>query len=238
MLHPVRQYLSCLNPASNRFTVNPGFVYGPYAKILPAPGSEAELGSNIFNWMLLNGSFPPAGMAPPWVVDVRDIAKAHVAAIKLPAFSPANTKRFLVNGSNFEWSEAAEAVRKAVPEITTLPAASAYGGIPGPAAILDSSRAKRELGLDKFIPPAQTFIDTLKDLNRLRSEWSAPKVVLVTGITGFIAGHVTERLIEQGYRVRGSVLIFDSRSSPVNLYPIEPSARPSTINSPNRTFPD
>ncbi|KAF5310965.1 hypothetical protein D9619_007942 [Psilocybe cf. subviscida] len=154
-------------------SINPGFVYGPYAKILPSPGSQGELGSNIFNWMLLNGSFPPAGMAPPWVIDARDIAKAHVAAIKLAPYSPANTKRFLVNGSNFEWSEAAEAVRKAVPEITTLPEASAYGGIPGPAAILDSSRAKKDLGLDDFIPPAQTFVDTLKDLARLRSEWAA-----------------------------------------------------------------
>ncbi|KAF5309453.1 hypothetical protein D9619_012319 [Psilocybe cf. subviscida] len=154
-------------------SINPGFVYGPYAKILPAPESQGQLGSNIFNWMLLNGQFPPAGMAPPWVIDVRDIAKAHVAAIKLDRYTPANTKRFLVNGSNYEWSEAAEAVRKAVPEITTLPEASAYKALPGPPAILDSSRAKKDLGLDDFIPASQTFIDTLTDLARLRSEWAA-----------------------------------------------------------------
>jgi nucleoside-diphosphate-sugar epimerase len=38
----------------------------------------------------------------------------------------------------------------------------------------------------------------------MNSETAAAKTILVTGITGYIAGHVTNAFLEKGYRVRGT----------------------------------
>ncbi|KIM42227.1 hypothetical protein M413DRAFT_27020 [Hebeloma cylindrosporum] len=101
--------------------------------------------------MLLSGIYPL--ISPPWVIDVRDVAKAHVLALELPRME-VGTKPFLVNAGNFTWEEAAEEI-KSHPGLLKNPLEEAKD-IPGPASYLDTSRAKEVLGFKEFIDPKKT----------------------------------------------------------------------------------
>ena len=118
--------------------------------------------------MILNGMYPPT--TPPWVVDVRDVAKAHVLALDLPPME-VGTKRFLINSGNFTWEEGVEHLKESHPEVVKGPL-KGNKDLPGPASQLDTSRAKKILGLKEFIEPTKMVDDIVDDLIHLQKVWA------------------------------------------------------------------
>ncbi|KAF8154867.1 hypothetical protein B0H34DRAFT_799600 [Crassisporium funariophilum] len=150
-------------------TILPGFVFGPYAKLLPLPTSPSGLGTNSFPYMLVNGGIPP--VMPPWIADVRDVAKAHVLALGLPSKS-VGVRRFLVNGSNFTWKQAAKHLKSVRPGINVA-LLEKFTELPGKASTLDTTRARKILGLEDFITPEKTMEDATDALLALQRSWSS-----------------------------------------------------------------
>ncbi|KAF9472655.1 NAD(P)-binding protein [Pholiota conissans] len=162
------------HPSVDIATILPGFVHGPYAKGLPPPAGVPDLGSNLLVYELINGKYP--AVLPPWIVDVRDIALAHVRALSLPPSAPANigAKRFLVNGGNLVWRETAAAVlrtRGGEAGLNIAPLAG-FEDLPGPASFLDTTRALKILGI-KFRDPLQSMLEAVDDLLVLQRKWTA-----------------------------------------------------------------
>lgn len=118
--------------------------------------------------MLIKGGMPPT--PPPWFVDVRDIAKAHVLALDLPPMA-LEQKRFLINAGNYTWKEAAEYIQKARPQVTTAPLET-FPALPGPASTLDTTRAKELLHFGDFITPQKTLEDFVDNIALVEASWA------------------------------------------------------------------
>ncbi|TFK24588.1 NAD(P)-binding protein, partial [Coprinopsis marcescibilis] len=153
-------------------TVLPGFVFGPYADILPPPASKGELGTNGFPFGLINGNIPP--VSPPWVVDVRDVAKAHLLAFELPG-EPGNVEeqRFLVNAGNYTWKEAAAHLKQVLPQeiAAKVTDPETIPDLPGVPSTLDNTKAKAQLGIE-FIAPEKTIEDAVLSLLEVQKTWA------------------------------------------------------------------
>ena len=104
-------------------TIHPSYIYGPVGsgQVHNSPGT----GTNRFVYDLIdgapsrpvNGYDPQAATLgpPPPSVDVRDVARAHVLALKVP---PSDTlKRFILSSNMFTWKEAVEFLTQARPEL-------------------------------------------------------------------------------------------------------------------------
>ncbi|TFK26957.1 NAD(P)-binding protein [Coprinopsis marcescibilis] len=155
-------------------TVLPGFVFGPYAKGYPYPSDPKVLGTMAWPFALINGGTLP--VVPPWITDVRDVAKAHVLALSLPPVAPGTNledKRFLINGGNYTWKEAAIHLKKVLSvelaERLTDPASIA--DLPGIPSTLDTTRAKAVLGLE-FISPEKTLEDAVVAVAQVQKTWA------------------------------------------------------------------
>jgi nucleoside-diphosphate-sugar epimerase len=86
--------------------INPGAILGPLLD--EDPGTSAVLVKR-----LLDGSVPGAPKMHLAIVDVRDVAAAHLAAMQSPT---AGGKRFIAVGDNASFMEVANALRPAFPE--------------------------------------------------------------------------------------------------------------------------
>jgi nucleoside-diphosphate-sugar epimerase len=153
------------NPHLDIATILPGFVFGPWSDLLPKPTSTKEFGTNYFPYIVFNGGIPP--VAPPFVVDVRDVALAHVRALGLDPVASGTApseKRFLVNGGNLTWREAAEHISKVRPEKAKPAPLDSFPELPGVVSTLDTTRAKEVLKITEFIDPKQTIVDVADDI--------------------------------------------------------------------------
>ncbi|KAG5635331.1 hypothetical protein H0H81_011705 [Sphagnurus paluster] len=156
------------HPQLDVATILPGFVFGPYADHYPLP-TASQLGTNGMIYGLVTGGTPP--QPPPFVVDVRDVAKAHVLALNVPR-KPIGEKRYIANSGNYTWREAVTHLNKVRPEIKTAPP-SAFGDLPGPAATLDNRYTTKELNFGEWIKPEQTIVDAADAVVALEKTWSA-----------------------------------------------------------------
>ncbi|KAF8067002.1 hypothetical protein FPV67DRAFT_1223190 [Lyophyllum atratum] len=156
------------HPELDVATVLPGFVFGPYAKHYPLP-SAAGLGTNGMIYGLISGgTLPPI---PPFVVDVRDVAKTHVLALNVPR-KPLEQKRYIANGGNLTWKEAVAHLNKVRPEIKTA-AVSDFADLPGPASRLDTKRTNDDLNFGAWIKPEDTIVAAADALVALQKTWTA-----------------------------------------------------------------
>ncbi|KAG6808564.1 hypothetical protein H0H93_016754 [Arthromyces matolae] len=146
-------------------TILPAFVYGPFAEHFPLPGHGA-LSSNNFIYELMNGTQPM--VIPPAVVDVRDVAKAHVAALDLHRAPPGFVRRYIACSGNLTWGEAGDHLRQVRPDYQTL---DNYVDLPGPALRLDTTRTVADLNL-QWIDPRKTIVDAADALNEARKTWA------------------------------------------------------------------
>ena len=87
-------------------TINPGAIFGPLLD--EDPGTSVGLLKRMFD-----GSLPAAARIAFIVVDVRDVAAAHVAAMTSES---ARGKRFPMGNGTFTLMEIAGILRKAMPE--------------------------------------------------------------------------------------------------------------------------
>ncbi|KAF8901589.1 NAD-P-binding protein [Mucidula mucida] len=151
-------------------TVNPPFIYGPLNDQFPVP-EPARLGANVMVYSLINGEHgrPLPMQLTPLYTDVRDVATAHVRALKV---SPeVGNKRFLISAGFFTWKQAAEYLQKTKPELASrLPSTADAAGLPGPVSDTDVSLAKELLGLDEYIGWEQMINDTVNSFIRVEKK--------------------------------------------------------------------
>jgi nucleoside-diphosphate-sugar epimerase len=161
-------------------TIHPSYIYGPLGRgqVYSSPSS----GTNRFVYALIDGApdrpiggYDPAVRGPPLNVDVRDVARAHVLALKNPASTPSDApKRFVVSSSRFTWKEAVELLAEARPELKgRLPVITGKEPAIRPFASLDASATEAGLGLKNYIRWQDTILDTIDDMLRVEKELAA-----------------------------------------------------------------
>jgi dihydroflavonol-4-reductase len=87
-------------------TINPGAIFGPLLD--EDPGTSVALLKRMFD-----GSLPAAARISFVVIDVRDVAAAHVAAMTAPQ---ARGQRFLMASGTRSLMQMADVLRKAIPD--------------------------------------------------------------------------------------------------------------------------
>jgi nucleoside-diphosphate-sugar epimerase len=162
------------HPDLDLTTIHPSYVYGPFGtgQVYNSPAT----GTNEFIFALIAGEpdrpvpgYDPAIRAPPLHVDVRDVARAHVLALKVPASD--TPKRFILSTSTFTWTEAIEFIAQARPELKgRLPVITGKEPPVPPSATLDTSATGAILRLKSFVKWQDTVLDTIDDLLRAEKE--------------------------------------------------------------------
>ena len=163
------------HPELDLTTIHPSYIYGPLGsgQVYSTPAA----GTNRYVYALIDGApdrpvsaYDPAQRAPPLHVDVRDVARAHVLALKV-APSPDAVKRFVISSSRFTWKEAIELIAKARPELKgRLPVITGKEPALQPFATLDTSTTEAVLGLKEYVEWQDTVLDTIDDLLRVEKE--------------------------------------------------------------------
>jgi nucleoside-diphosphate-sugar epimerase len=172
------------HPELDITTLHPSYIYGPLGRGQVHNGTIAS-GTNRYVYALISGApdrpiggYDPAVRGPPMSVDVRDVARAHVLALKdspLPSELASDTpKRYIVSSSTFTWKEAVEFLAEARPELKgRLPVITGKESAVGPFATLDISATEAQLGLKDYIRWQDTILDTVDDLLRVEKELAA-----------------------------------------------------------------
>ena len=150
--------------------INPSFVMGPGLKYHPSSESFQ------FAKQLVGSGSTGVPAFPFGVVDVRDVAEAHIAA----AFVPEAAGRHITNGSNTDMVEMAKGMIPAMKEAPVpkllLWTLAPYIGLTrnfvsknmGYKMNFDNSKAKNELGID-FYPLEKTMGDMYKQLEESKA---------------------------------------------------------------------
>ena len=166
------------HPDLDMTTIHPSYIYGPVGsgQVYDAPGTYM----NRYIYALITGSpgrpvsgYDSAVRAPPVHVDVRDVARAHVLALKVPP-SEDEPKRFILSTSRFTWKEAIEFIAQARPELKgRLPVITGNEAPVPPFAIFDTSATENVLGLKNYVKWQDTVLDTVDDVLRIEKELAA-----------------------------------------------------------------
>lgn len=163
-------------------TVNPAFVYGPLAVgvSIPKGNIQALSTTGLFyaNVLPSNASNITLDRSPqtylPISVDVRDVARAHVLALRSPPANEVGRKRIPIAGPKLTWIDSVIHLRKVMPELASrLPkvAPEAEFSESQPSPSVDTSRAKAILGLDQYISWQKTAEDTARSLLEVERSW-------------------------------------------------------------------
>ncbi|KAH8114617.1 hypothetical protein DFH11DRAFT_1877465 [Phellopilus nigrolimitatus] len=162
------------HPEIDITTINGGFFYGPLAPgyVMPNDVKELPTAMILYTAVLpknpssikpLSGSVPETGVTLS--VDVRDMARAHILALKDPPTAQVGRKRILVVGPTLRtWRDVILYLREARPELKSrLPRIEDKdeGEAEIKTAKFDMSRAKEVLGLDTLVDWRKTVVDTL-----------------------------------------------------------------------------
>ncbi|KAG6843879.1 hypothetical protein H0H87_012095 [Tephrocybe sp. NHM501043] len=152
-------------------TVSPPFIFGPLASGFPRPAQNG-LSSNQHIYTLLTGAIPPP--LPPVFCDVRDVARAHVAALAVPkATSSVEDKRFLIGGGLLVWKDAVKYLHEARPQLKNrIPSLTTeFMPLPGVPTTIDATRAKVVLNMDSYYNWKETLGDTIESLLEAEKTW-------------------------------------------------------------------
>ncbi|KAI0695062.1 NAD-P-binding protein [Cerioporus squamosus] len=164
------------HPELDLATINPPFLYGAYV-LHPGQG-PAALGSNILLYQLIAGKpgrpLPP--QVPPSYCHVRDAARAHLLALKLPklpAGADVREKRFLVTAPEPAlWTETVKYIAEKHPELKErLPTLENAPPLPGPLSTTDTTRAREVLGMTEYIGLTETVDETIQALLEVEKSW-------------------------------------------------------------------
>ncbi|KDN62139.1 putative NAD dependent epimerase/dehydratase [Colletotrichum sublineola] len=136
--------------------VCPPWVFGPY---LGTPDLDRLSESMDALWKLVDAKeVPPTDFGG--CVDVRDVARALLGAIEMPA---AGGERFLVGGG-FDWQTAADIIRQEVPEAKSrVPEGRPGYGKTEERYSIDGGKAERILG-QEYTPLSVTLGDAIRHL--------------------------------------------------------------------------
>ncbi|TCD68557.1 hypothetical protein EIP91_010482 [Steccherinum ochraceum] len=158
------------HPELDLTTINPAFNFGPFAKIFPPP-AKTDLATNEALYFILQGQLPP--LIPPWLVDVRDVARATVAALNV-APSPNNLqrKRYMLISGGASWTDIVNLLRQKRPELQgRLCSTEGAPEFPGPIGTYDVSPAREDLGMAEYIPWETSVLEAVDSMLELEKGW-------------------------------------------------------------------
>ena len=149
-------------------SIHPSYIYGPFGpgQVYNTPAS----GTNGHIYALITGApgrlLDPDNRGAPMNVDVRDVARAHVLALKLP---PSTTpKRFILSTSTFTLTDVVALLAEKRPELKErLPVITGKEPPLGPFAKVDASKTESVLGMKNYIKWQDTVLNTVDDQLRI-----------------------------------------------------------------------
>ena len=149
-------------------SIHPSYIYGPFGpgQVYNTPAS----GTNGHIYALITGApgrpLDPDNRGAPMNVDVRDVARAHVLALKLP---PSSTpKRFILSTSTFTLTDVVALLAEKRPELKErLPVVTGREPPLGPFAKVDASKTESVLGMRNYVKWQDTVLDTVDDQLRV-----------------------------------------------------------------------
>lgn len=154
-------------------------MYGGFA-IYPGNGPET-LGSTDLVYQLIAGEGKSAFPSPSTVIycNVRDAARAHLLALRLPKLaqgSDVRDKRFLVAAPTHGvrlWTEVVQRLAETRPELKNrLPKLEDAPKLSGAVSTTDSTRAKEVLGLEEYVDWEATIDETIEALLEVEKTWT------------------------------------------------------------------
>jgi len=155
-------------------SLNPPFFYGPFAPGFRAPEAKlTALSTNIHIYQLLQPNQPFDVNKLTAFVDVRDVARACVAALTSPKTSEVGRKRIPLTGEWFNLRDAAEHIAKLRPELRDRINKAAFDAPPAAKCWIDNSRAKEVLGIQEVTPWRESLIAAVDSLIELEKEWAS-----------------------------------------------------------------
>ncbi|KAE9398644.1 NAD(P)-binding protein [Gymnopus androsaceus JB14] len=155
------------HPEIDFTVVLPTLIFGPQLSLLTS--SPSSLGTNGFIQMLFAPEYPPIPFGH--MIDVRDVARAHVLALTTPPV-PGRDKRFIIVNSTFQWKDVAALIRNKRPELAgRLPKETSIP-VPQSSAPLDTTFSEEVLGMTSYIPQEETFLAALDVVLEWESKFS------------------------------------------------------------------
>ncbi|TCD66396.1 hypothetical protein EIP91_001387 [Steccherinum ochraceum] len=157
-------------------SINPTYFYGPWA-----PGYDAPFAGESFNpksFLLSSmglawGLILPKGAPPPdFFVDVRDVARALVLALKAPPASQVGRKRILLSSDRPQPSEIIALITQHRPELLPRLNERFQAAPDNVKPFIDIKRAKEVLGLE-IIDWKKTILDSVDALLEMEEAWKA-----------------------------------------------------------------
>ncbi|KAH9484972.1 Putative uncharacterized oxidoreductase [Psilocybe cubensis] len=161
------------NPHVDVTTINPPFLYGPFAPLhLPvAPGDFSALSSDIMVYSLLipTGVYPPG----PGYADFRDVAKAHVGALRTPPTVEGRKRIIFSTPDGLDFNTVFATLKKARPELEGRLINQPPPVYPFDRYDIDFDRVEEVTGMKKsdFHTTEETFVDTVNDILDLEKVW-------------------------------------------------------------------
>jgi len=149
-----------------------GFV-GPYAEdFIITPGNITELSTSLMLYNALAGPGVTLGTLPTGYIDVRDVAAALVAGIKVKG-----NHRLLLTGEWFDYADAIKYISATRPELAPRLIKTTPSGQDRP--IVDNKKALDVLGIT-LTPWRKTVDDGLDSVLKLERDWTEKGVDLTT----------------------------------------------------------
>ncbi|KAJ6535067.1 hypothetical protein B0H19DRAFT_1271724 [Mycena capillaripes] len=163
------------NPHVDVTTLNPPIFYGPFTRHFPLPAPDfIALSTNVlfYNLLFQEGVFPFSN----YYIDVRDVAQAHIRALKSPPAEKVGRKRIIFS-SPHGWSlqQTRDFIAEQRPAlkgrlITAIPPVNPSDVMP-----IDFGRVEQVLGMkaSDFHTIEQTTLDTVDSLVQVEDQWQS-----------------------------------------------------------------
>ncbi|KAJ7187376.1 hypothetical protein C8R46DRAFT_1059584 [Mycena filopes] len=164
-------------------TLNPPFLYGPFAPNFPLPhpdGAAISTNKLIYNFLFKDGPFP--GMTH--YVDVRDAALAHVLALDSPPTAEVGRKRIIFSApTGWPFQQTLNFIARERPALKERLTTVTPPVLPSDAMPISFERIEEVLGMKKadFHTTEETTLATVDAMLEVESQWRA-------------AGHAIARL--------------------------------------------
>ena len=145
-------------------------MIGPYSAAFPLPADVASMGTNdLVLQIITGGAVPPA---PNWLVDVRDVARAHVLALECLPLGGQDDGRFIVNAATLPWAKAATHIAHARPALAArIVPLDTIAPLPGVLSDLDNARSKAVLGIGAYIALEESLVAAVDAVLALQKRW-------------------------------------------------------------------
>ena len=149
--------------------VAPPVIYGSWVPNYPRPANRESISTVDFAYELITGGQEGLNTYPsvPFsnIINVKDVAKAHVLALDAPARKDGKPKRLPISIPGLVTSKmTAELLRKERPELAGRLPPVDLAPPQQTVAPVDTSFAAEVLGLKEYIPWETTLLETIDNL--------------------------------------------------------------------------